>query len=468
MKTFNSLILLSGALSSVVAFPAASLNVPNADITKPIPLDKLKAGLGALDSRSIPDFEDLLQQVEALVATTLTGDEFNADRQRVDVSGEHAFQMPDYAAGDVRGPCPGLNVLANHGYLPRNGVATILEYATAVQKVLGMGIDTALVLGVYGTVLGGNPVSLTPGVSMGGPSNAPEAQNLLGNLLGLMGKPKGLTGTHNIFEVDSSITRSDLYDADGDNNNMNMDYFMDLYNMQKDAEVPHYTLDVFLDHALVRFNQSIATNPSFYYGPWSGWFVRNAAYCFAARIFGNASEEYPNGFLDKETLKSFWGVTGPEDNMTYTKGAERIPDNYYRRATDYAAADLWVDIIENVSLKRPTLLSIGGNTNGVNTFTGVNLENLTGGIMNAEYLAQGNNALCFAFQILQEGAPSVVGSIYATAEPVLTFLLDAINLPLTSLACRNDAYKQLGINGVDFLKTLKTTYPGAAKSGVFL
>jgi len=78
---------------------------------------------------------------------------------------------------------------------------------------------------------------------------------------------------------------------------MNMEYFMDLYNMQKDAEVPHYTLDVFLDHALVRFNQSIATNPNFYYGPWSGWFVRNAAYCFAARIFGNASEEYPNGFL---------------------------------------------------------------------------------------------------------------------------------------------------------------------------
>lgn len=88
--------------------------------------------------------------------------------------------------------------------------------------------------------------------------------------------------------------------------------------------------------------------------------------------------------------------------------------------------------------------------------------------MNAQYLAQGNNALCFAFQILQEGAPSVIGSLYATAEPVLSFFLDAINLPLTSLACRNDAYKELGINGVDFFEHLRTTYPGAAKSGVFL
>jgi hypothetical protein len=189
MKTFNSLFLLSGALSGVIAFPAASLHAPSADLTKPIPLDKLKAGLGALDSRSIPDFVTLLEQAKALVATTLDTPVFDATRQKVDVSGEHAFQMPDYAAGDVRGPCPGLNVLANHGYLPRNGVATILEYATAVERVLGMGIDTALVLGVYGTVLGGNPVSLTPGVSMGGPSNAPEAQNLLGNLLGLLGRP---------------------------------------------------------------------------------------------------------------------------------------------------------------------------------------------------------------------------------------------------------------------------------------
>lgn len=32
---------------------------------------------------------------------------------------------PDWEAGDVRGLCPGLNTLANHNYLPRNGVATV-------------------------------------------------------------------------------------------------------------------------------------------------------------------------------------------------------------------------------------------------------------------------------------------------------------------------------------------------------
>ncbi|KAF9265817.1 Cloroperoxidase [Marasmius fiardii PR-910] len=32
---------------------------------------------------------------------------------------QHAYQRP--TTGDVRGPCPGLNTLANHGFLPRDG-----------------------------------------------------------------------------------------------------------------------------------------------------------------------------------------------------------------------------------------------------------------------------------------------------------------------------------------------------------
>jgi hypothetical protein len=45
---------------------------------------------------------------------------FDAALQRIDVSGSHAFVAP--GSGDKRGPCPGLNALANHGYLPHNGM----------------------------------------------------------------------------------------------------------------------------------------------------------------------------------------------------------------------------------------------------------------------------------------------------------------------------------------------------------
>lgn len=45
----------------------------------------------------------------------------------IDVSGEHAFQPPNFERGDQRGPCPGLNAMANHGYLPRDGVAGVSD-----------------------------------------------------------------------------------------------------------------------------------------------------------------------------------------------------------------------------------------------------------------------------------------------------------------------------------------------------
>ena len=38
------------------------------------------------------------------------------ENQLIDVTGEHAWVAP--GPSDIRGPCPGLNALANHGYFP--------------------------------------------------------------------------------------------------------------------------------------------------------------------------------------------------------------------------------------------------------------------------------------------------------------------------------------------------------------
>ena len=51
---------------------------------------------------------------------------FDASQQLVDVTGAHAFVPP--GSGDERGPCPGLNALANHGYLPHNGIGSIEQF----------------------------------------------------------------------------------------------------------------------------------------------------------------------------------------------------------------------------------------------------------------------------------------------------------------------------------------------------
>ncbi len=40
---------------------------------------------------------------------------FDPKTQYVSTTGQHAWVAPNSALGDQRGPCPGLNALANHG-----------------------------------------------------------------------------------------------------------------------------------------------------------------------------------------------------------------------------------------------------------------------------------------------------------------------------------------------------------------
>lgn len=152
-----------------------------------------------------------------------------------------------------------------------------------------MGIDIATMLSGLATVFAGNPLSLSPGFSIGGPTS--ESSNILGNLLGLLGTPRGLYGSHNTVEVDGSITRNDFY-VSGNMHTMNMTLFEKLFDSAEDGVI---TMDSMITRAGERFYESIATNPYFWYGPVLGTLGRNAAYAFVARLYSNHTKEYPLG-----------------------------------------------------------------------------------------------------------------------------------------------------------------------------
>lgn len=57
------------------------------------------------------------------------------ENQLVDVTGTHKWVAP--GPNDIRGPCPGLNALANHGYFPHSGVVPLTTAATATNQVYG-------------------------------------------------------------------------------------------------------------------------------------------------------------------------------------------------------------------------------------------------------------------------------------------------------------------------------------------
>ncbi|KAJ6031580.1 hypothetical protein N7540_002312 [Penicillium herquei] len=374
----------------------------------------------------------------------------------IDITGEHEFQPPNFENGDERGPCPGLNALANHGYIPRNGVVSFANVIIAINEVYGMGVDLATVLAIMGTVWTGNPLSLDPSFSIGGRDTG--VNNLLDNLGGLLGEPRGLDGSHNFIEADSSNTRDDLY-VTGNNYALNMDKFMAWYNMSTDGT---FEMDLMAKRAKIRLEESIQTNPNFYYGPVTGLIARNAGYLFAARMFRNHTHENPEGVLTKDHIRDFYGIYGEEGNFTYREGWERIPKNWYKTPVDYGLIQLNLDTIDWI-LQYPELGSIGGNTGTVNSFAGVDLADLTGGVLNLTTLLEGNNLLCFVFEILKFASPNALDGLYKTVAEPLEFITNILAVPLLNLTC--PAFEDLKVDGTAFWEALQNDFPGALKSG---
>ncbi|KAL1849777.1 hypothetical protein Plec18167_008462 [Paecilomyces lecythidis] len=436
--SFLSLTLLGAGASVVGAMPTAEN------------MAKLMSGSssGLAAAKRCP-YADLQAQVKEKLDKRFL---VNSLSDPVDLTGDHEFQPPNYAAGDQRGPCPGLNALANHGYIPRNGVVSFVDVVPAINKVYGMGVDLASVLGIMGTVWTGDVVSLDPSFSIGG--KTPLVSNLLDNLGGVLGEPLGLNGSHNFIEADSSNTRDDTY-VTGNNYRLNMDKFMEWYEMAEDGI---FSSEVMAQRAKNRFDESIKTNPNFYYGPVTGTIARNAGYIFPLRLFANHTQEHPEGVLTKEIVRDFFAIYGEEGNFTYKEGWERIPENWYKSPVDYGLVQLNVDLLAFIA-QFPELASIGGNTGTVNSYAGIHMGDITGGVLNATTLLQGNNLLCLVMEVLKFASPNSLSTLYTTLAGPLKALENVIMTPLLDLNC--PAFKDLTVGGHELVPALLGQFPGA-------
>ncbi|KAJ3516658.1 heme-thiolate peroxidase [Agrocybe chaxingu] len=154
--------------------------------------------------------------------------------------------------GDIRGPCPGLNTLASHGYLPRNGVATPAQIVTAAMEGFNFA-NGAAIFAAYGALLvDGNPI--TDLVSIGGktPLTGPDTP------------PPAIVGglnTHGTFEGDASLTRGDAFF--GNNHDFNETLFEQLADFSNQFGGGKYNLTVAGEFKFKRIQDSIATNPEF-------------------------------------------------------------------------------------------------------------------------------------------------------------------------------------------------------------
>lgn len=175
------------------------------------------------------------------------------------------------------------------------------------------------------------------------------------------------------------------------------------------------------------FEDSKTKNPYFFFGPFSGVAVAKAAHTFIPSLMSNHSAEYPNGLLDKETLKSFFAITEAADGtLSWQPGWERIPDNWYRRplgtVNEYSPASFALDLVK-IAAAIPEAVSVGGNTGKVNTFTGVDLGDITGDAYHTTNLTNSKKFVCYFYQISLALMPNFLRS-----ESLGTVLGSGLNL----------------------------------------
>lgn len=274
------------------------------------------------------------------------------------------------------------------------------------------------VLSLFLSVLGGGIDGDILDWSIGGKPSLAQ-----GGATGILGN--GLIGSHNKYEGDASPTRPDLYEA-GNNYKTVTAQFQDLINHSPGGQV---SIDSLTQFRSDRFDAQIRNNPSFFNGPFTGVLVQAAAYTFIYRFMANHSIENPEGLLNYETMQAWFGVKGTNGNYNAVQGTERIPTNWYRRALEYPyEVDYFLADTVNAALLHPKFLSIGGNTGTTDSFAGVDVANLTGGVFKSDDLLKGNNLGCFVFQLSAQVKPDfLLGA--------LTKLTNAIGSIIGTIGC---------------------------------
>ncbi|KAJ7673803.1 Chloroperoxidase [Mycena polygramma] len=123
---------------------------------------------------------------------------------------DHPFIAP--GPNDMRGPCPGLNTLANHGYISRNGITSFEEIINGAQEAYNIDRDMGVGMAALNLLQRGN--AFVNKISIGGVS--PHVPPLPGQIDGP--QTRGIAA-HGRGEGDASMTRSDVHI--GDNRNFN-------------------------------------------------------------------------------------------------------------------------------------------------------------------------------------------------------------------------------------------------------
>ncbi len=224
----------------------------------------------------------------------------------------HPWQPPPQGA--KRGPCPGLNTIANHGYIPRSGVVNPIELLVGTFNGLNLSPDLAAILA---------------GIAFVGMGDLLQMKLSIGDRYGL---GSGLSH-HGIMEGDGSVTRKDHYFG----NSWDADPQLVAQFINETNTYGNGNVDVIsLAHSRYRaWDDSRHNNPDFDFNPWR-MLVAYGESGFVHEALRGSSAKF-----DECMIKS-WFLN------------ERFPEGWSKRLVPVSTPEIlaWAGIIE---LAKPTI-----------------------------------------------------------------------------------------------------------------
>jgi hypothetical protein len=311
-----------------------------------------------------------------------------------------------------------LNTAANHNFLSHDGITNFNELVDAQQNVYNVGYDLAVLLAVLGIQADGDLV--TTKLSIGCDATSRTAT------LPLLGRQGGLN-THNKFEADTSLTRSDYFLNNGDNYSFNGTLFAEMKSYADSVSAGKFDLKSIAAYRSVRYDESLRTNDNFFFGPLS--LLLFGAASFLYELFPSYG---PEGVPDLATMKSFFGAV--EDSSApggWAHVPERIPPNWFSRKAPYTNNDVTIQILEMYTMY-PKLFggNIGaGNFDALQTPFGIIKD---GKLPDA---ATASDVLCLLYQLGTQVYPSTLSTVTDLTQAALDFSIGKLNPVFQNSGC---------------------------------
>lgn len=303
-----------------------------------------------------------------------------------------------------------MNMLANHGFIARDGITSFAESVDACQNVFNMEWELATVITLIATVLGDGD-TITQRFSIGC-----DATDRTAGIKLLAGSQPGLNG-HGSFEVDASISRNDYFTNEGDNFSLDGSLFAQMV----ESTGGNFTKSAISKLKHERWHQSQKSNPQFSYTPIG--LISYAASAFLPELYGDGES------VDTETIATFFGAYQKADGSWAYGHNETIPEGWRARETAYGGTQVAVNLL-SMYLENPVLF--GGNT-ADGHFLGVDFGAIKEGKLDVDISV--DNTLCLIYQILLFPMPSLLSGVLGIGEKAVELVTDKIAGAITHLGC---------------------------------